>query len=101
MRRYVLAAILVLGCGDDGGGMGQGPPSAPSTGNDPAYQVTAKAWLMAGDGLTAKDDTYDVAVTAPAGTSAIDLWIDQGPPARLTTNPDGSFHASVPAPAVG
>jgi hypothetical protein len=56
---------------------------------------------MAGDGLTAKDDSWDVTVAAPAGTSFVDLWLDDSPGARLTAGSDGSFHTTLPAPALG
>jgi hypothetical protein len=103
MKRAFFLTLLVLGCGDDTKTVpppAAHPPAAPPQ-DDPNFTVAAKSWLMAGDGLTPKDDAWDVVIGAPAGTGFVDLWIDDTPGVRLTANPDGTFHVAVPAPAVG
>jgi hypothetical protein len=76
------------------------PPSAPAA-DDPAFGVTLRRWLMAGDGLTPRDETLEVAVTAPDGVRVVDLWIDGDSATRLTRRQDGAFAASLPAPLLG
>src|SRR5262245_13069549 len=97
MRRFLPLALL-LGC--TSGAPSPGPPPKPPASDDPNYQVTARAWLMAGDGFTPADH-YDVTVVAPTATRFVDLWIDGGAGVRLARTMDGSFHTSAPTPAPG
>ncbi|MSP60803.1 MAG: hypothetical protein EXR72_10770 [Myxococcales bacterium] len=40
-------------------------------------------------------------MTAPPGTAYVDAWIDRGAGVRLQAQGDGTFRASIPAPATG
>ena len=80
---------------------GTSPPLPPDA-NDPAYTVTARTWLMAGDGLTPRDATLDVLVAAPANVKSVDAWLDGAmTPVALAVQPDGRFGVSLPAPPIG
>ncbi len=98
MRPAALLLIL-LGCGAADPPPRATPPAGSPT-DDPRYTVTARAWLMAGDGFTAADP-YRVTVDAPAGTRFVDLWIDGGAGVRLARGGDGRFHADAATPPTG
>src|SRR5690242_20062775 len=102
--KYALLAVLVLGCGDDAPQAppppAAHPPAAPPQ-NAPNFQWQARSWLMAGDGLTPKDETWDVLVAVTDGAGYVDLWVDDTPGQRMQKNPDGTFHLAVAAPALG
>jgi hypothetical protein len=102
MKRGFLVALLVIGCGDDAGfpPPAAHPPAAP-TQNASNFQWQARSWLMAGDGLTPKDQTWDVLAAVTDGASYVDLWVDDTPGQRMQKNPDGTFHLAVVAPPVG
>src|SRR5438477_11355882 len=88
-----LVASLVAACGYAPDADGDGLPAVRSTppaepaGDDPAFVLAHRSWLMAGDGLTPRDDLA-VTVGAPAGTRFVDAWIDAGAGARLVAQAD-------------
>lgn len=107
--RPIALALLALGCGGtlsttDASMIADAHdddipwPSTPVV-NDPAFTVTARGWLMAGDGLTPRSESFEVSVAAPATTRIIDAWIDGVQIRTLERRADGVFHASLPVPA--
>ena len=68
---------------------------------DSAFTVTARSWLMLGDGLTPAIPTWDVRVDSTVAVGGIDIALDGGAPVALAKQSDGSFTASLPAPAGG
>lgn len=100
----LLAPLALLGCGTDVPPLRATPP-APPGGDEPNFQINARTWLMAGDGLTPRDATWNVTVSwvgSPDGAPrVVDLWIDQGPGVRLQAASGTSFQGALPAPALG
>ncbi len=91
------ASAALLACsGDDAH---SGPPRGPSA-NDPAFVVSGvPRYLLAGDALTPSTATMTLTVTAPAGTGAIELWLDGQGPTSLTASGD-SHTVTVDAAAL-
>jgi hypothetical protein len=76
--------LALAACGGDADpGDTPTPPAATPTRprdpaqNDPAFTVTgAPVYLLAGDTLTPATPSFALRVAAPAGTEALDLWVD-------------------------
>jgi hypothetical protein len=93
-----LPALLVLGffaaCGDSTSGPSATPPAAPLE-NDPSFTVAGlRGWYLIGNAATPGHDTLAVAVTAPAGTSTVDVWVADMAGQRLE-QAGGEFHGEV------
>src|SRR5262249_19723123 len=58
----LLAPLALLGCGTDVPPLRATPP-APPGGDEPNFQINARTWLMAGDGLTPRDATWNVTLS--------------------------------------
>jgi hypothetical protein len=74
------------------------PPAAPAPGAPdvaPGYTVTGvRRWYLIGNALTVGHDAVTLAVSAPAGTHYVDLWLDDGAGQRLDKTQAG-FAASL------
>ncbi|HEU0030617.1 MAG TPA: hypothetical protein VFQ53_08290 [Kofleriaceae bacterium] len=70
-------------------------PSPPGKSDDSAFRVTgAKAWYLAGNALTPGDREVELAITGPATTGVVDVWLDRQYAGRADRTSDG-FHATV------
>lgn len=83
--------------GGTGGGM-ELPPERPAdpAASNPAFGVAGvPRYVLAGDALTPATPSFELRVTAPAGVSKVDLWLDDGSVVALTQ--DGAdFVVTVP-----
>jgi hypothetical protein len=106
-------ATTMLGCGSPGPQQdGTDPDQMPSEAapDEPGKEDSASAqgygvqgvrsWYAIGNGITAGQDTLEVAVTAPSTARHVDMWVDQMPGVRLTAD-GGVFRASADISALG
>lgn len=89
MRTYALL-VLAAACG------GEGRPSAPKT-NDPAFEVTGRAWYLVGNAATPGDETIRITVAPKPGTKSIEAWIGEDDAVPLVAQADGTFVLEMPA----
>jgi hypothetical protein len=81
MRKALVVLLAVCGCGVP---LPSTKPAAPDA-NDATFTVEGvHAWYLVGNAATPGSDELEVAVTAPDGTTVVDVWVGDLPPQRLS-----------------
>jgi hypothetical protein len=79
-----ISFLALAACGEDGIGPPRTTPPA-STVPDARYVIEGVPyWWLIGNALTPGQDTISIAVSAPADTDVIDVWVARGSGQRLT-----------------
>ncbi len=92
----ICATVALAACDDGVGPPRATPPTPPAGGNDPDFAVTGvDGWHVIGNALTPGSDALTLAVDGPDGTTAIDVWVDDGAGQRLTAGAGGHFDGMV------
>lgn len=92
----ICATVALAACDDGVGPPRATPPTPPAGGNDPDFAVTGvDGWHVIGNALTPGSDALTLAVDSPDGTTAIDVWVDDGAGQQPAAGAGGHFDGMV------
>ncbi|MEO8706183.1 MAG: hypothetical protein ABI867_39500, partial [Kofleriaceae bacterium] len=96
----IAIAVVLAGCGMSAEAPVSDVPEAPGKDDGGGFTVTgAKAWYLAGNGLTPGDDQVELAIDGAAGTGVVDVWLDRHYAGRATA--DFTFALPLADVAIG
>ncbi len=96
LRFLAISALLTLAAceGSEPPDPSQVPPEAPAQ-NDAQYQTSGlRDWAIIGNEVDPGNESFELTVSAPAGTDYVDGWLAGGPGFRLAKQ-DGMWTASI------
>ncbi len=96
LRLLTLSALVsISACSDsEAPGPSETPPLVP-TQNDASYQTAGlREWAIIGNDVDDGNESFELTITAPAGTDYVDGWLADGPGFRFSKQ-GGAWMASV------
>jgi hypothetical protein len=103
VMRLAIIALLAGACSASPPTENLDPPRPPGKDDHFGFSVSgAKGWYLVGNGLTAGDDRLGLAITGPAETDAVHVWLDLRYAGRARATSGGwSFDLQLDAVDVG